>query len=146
MAAEENKEVIRRLCNVINEGNFDQLDEILAPHYVRHDPNPLLKNAGREEYKKAFTAFRRAFPDAQWTLEDLLADGDRVIGRWTFRGTHLGAFFNIPPGGQQVSYPILAIYRIENGMIAEDWHIFHSIGLWQKLIPQIENLIEQAVS
>lgn len=144
MLAEENKEVVRRLAQVSNSGNLDQLHDILAPNYIRHDPNPLLKDVGREEYKEAFTRVRKAFPDAEWTLEEVLSDGDRVIGRWSFRGTQNGPFFNIPPSGKEVTYPILAIYRIEDGMIAEDWHIFHSIGLWQKLIPEIRSLIEQA--
>ena len=144
MSVEENKAIIRRLGEAVNTGDFDALDGILSPDYVRHDPNPLLADAGREEYEQAFTRLRGAFSDAHWTLEELLADGDRVIGRWTFRGTHDGAFFNIPPSGKAVTYPIIAIYRIEDGKIAEGWHIFHSIGLWQELIPEIAELIEAA--
>jgi predicted ester cyclase len=77
-------------------------------------------------------------------LKDLLADGDKVIGRWTFNGTHKGRFFNIPPSGKKVTYPIIAIYRIADGKIAEDWHIFHSLGLWQQLIPEIKELLKKA--
>jgi steroid delta-isomerase-like uncharacterized protein len=144
MSIEENKQVVRRLVQIVNSGNLDQLNDILASDYVRHDPNPLLKDVGRKEYKEAFTKLREAFPDAKWTLEEILADGDRVIGRWSFHGTHNGPFFNIPPSGKEVTYPILAIYRIEDGKIAEDWHIFHSIGLWEQLIPEIKVLIEKA--
>ena len=146
MSSEANKAVVRRLADVINSGEFARLDSVLAPNYVRHDPNPLLAEAGREEYKAAFSRLRNAFPDARWNLEELLTDGDRVIGRWNFRGTHTGAFFNIPPTGREVAYPILAIYRIEDGMIAEDWHIFHSIGLWQVLIPEVKELIDKATN
>ena len=81
MLAEENKEVVRRLGQVINSGNLDQLDEILAPNYIRHDPNPLLKDVGRKEYKEAFRKVREAFPDAEWTLEEILADGGRTLFR-----------------------------------------------------------------
>ena len=144
MTAEENKSVVHRLAQAINSGNFDDLDNVLAPSYVRHDPNPLLKDIGREEYKQAFMKLRNAFPDAAWKIEELLSDGDRVIGRWSFKGTQTGPFFNIPPSGKEVTYPILAIYRIENGLIAEDWHIFYSLGLWQTLIPEIKTLIEDA--
>ena len=144
MSIEENKQVVRRLVQIVNSGNLDQLNDILASDYVRHDPNPLLKDVGRKEYKEAFTKLREALPDAKWTLEEILADGDRVIGRWSFHGTHNGPFFNIPPSGKEVTYPILAIYRIEDGKIAEDWHIFHSIGLWEQLIPEIKVLIEKA--
>ena len=87
---------------------------------------------------------RCAFPDAKWTMEDLLADGDKVICRWTFTGTHKGQFLNVPPSGKKVTYPIIAIYRIADGKIAEDWHIFHSLDLWQQLIPEIEELLKKA--
>lgn len=146
MYPEEQKEIIRHLARVINSGHLDELDQILAPDYVRHDPNPLLKEAGRDQYKQAFARIRRAFPDATWTIEELLSDGDRVIGRFSFLGTHNGPFFNIPPTGKQVTYPILAVYRIQDGMIAEDWHIFHSLALWQTLIPEVAGLIEQATA
>ena len=144
MQPDENKAVIQRLAQAINSGDLDRLDHVLAPNYVRHDPNPLMKDIGREEYKQAFRKLRDAFPDAKWTLEELLSDGNKVIGRWTFRGTQRGAFFNIPASGKVVTYPILAIYRIEDSLIAEDWHIFHAIGLWQTLIPEIEELIKAA--
>lgn len=103
-----------------------------------------MKDAGIEKYRQSFTRLRQAFPDARWTLLETLADGDHVTGRWYFQGTHNGQFFNIPPTGKVVTYPILAIYRIENGKIAEDWHIFHAIGLWQEILPEVRELIEKA--
>jgi steroid delta-isomerase-like uncharacterized protein len=144
VSAEENKEVVRRLVRAVNEGALDELGEILAPDYVRHDPNPLLEDAGIEKYREAFSRLRTAFPDARWTVEEMLADGDRVILRGSFKGTHEGPFFNVPPTGRVVRYPILAIYRIEDGKIAEDWHMFHSIGLWQELLPEVRELIDRA--
>lgn len=146
MQPDDPKGIIQQLAKAINSGDFDDLDHVLAPDYVRHDPNPLMKDIGREEYKQAFKKLRLAFPDAQWTLDDLLSEGNKVVGRWTFRGTQQGSFFAIPPSGKVVTYPIIAIYRIEDGMIAEDWHIFHSIGLWQTLIPEIEELIRAATA
>lgn len=144
MSTEENKAILNRLEEAINKGNLDVVDEIFTSNYVRHDPSALLREVGREEYKQAFTKLRHAFPDAHWTLEDVLVDGDKVIGRWTFHGTHQGQFFNIPPGGKEVTYPIIAIYRIVDGKIAEDWHIFHALGLWQQLIPEIGELLKKA--
>jgi predicted ester cyclase len=146
MQSEQNKQVVHKLAQAINSGNLDDLDYVLAPNYIRHDPNPLLKDVGWEEYKQAFARLRQAFPDARWTIEELLADDDRVIGRWIFQGTQTGQFFNIAPTGREVTYPILAIYRIENQRIAEDWHIFHAIALWQTLISEIGGLIEQATA
>jgi steroid delta-isomerase-like uncharacterized protein len=144
MSAEENKAVIRRLGEAVNKGNLDVVDEIFASDYVRHDPSALLGDVGREEYKQVFTNLHRAFPDAQWKMEDLLVDGDKVIARWTFTGTHKGQFFNILPSGRKFTYPIIAIYRIADGKIAEDWHIFHALGLWQQLIPEINELLKKA--
>jgi steroid delta-isomerase-like uncharacterized protein len=144
MPADENKAIIRCLAEAVNKGNLDVVDEFLASDYIRHDPSALLGDVGREEYKQAFTNLHRAFPDARWTIEDLLSDGDEVIGRWTFHGTHQGQFFNIPPSGKKVTYPIIAIYRIADGKIAEDWHIFYVLGLWQQLIPEINELLEKA--
>ena len=144
MQPDDNKAVIHKLAQAINSGDLASLDNVLAPNYIRHDPNPLMKDIGREEYKQAFRRLRSAFPDAQWRVEELLCDGDKVVGRWTFRGTQQGAFFNLPASGKVVTYPIIAIYRIEDGMIVEDWHIFHALGLWQTLIPEIEELIKAA--
>jgi steroid delta-isomerase-like uncharacterized protein len=144
MSAKKNKAVIRRLVEAVNNGDLDVVDEIFASDYVRHDPSALLCDVGREEYKRVFVSLRRAFPDAQWVMEDLLADGDKVVGRYTFTGTHKGQFFNVLPSGKKVTYPIIAIYRIVGGRIAEDWHIFHSLGLWQQLIPEIGELLKKA--
>lgn len=144
MSPEGKKAIIRRLVELVNEGKLDALDQIFAPGYVRHDPSDLLHEAGIAEYRAAFARIRRAFPDARWTIEDLLEDGDRVMARASFRGTHEGPFFHIAPSGKVVTYPILGIYRIENGRIAEDWHIFDALGLWQKLIPEIGGLIADA--
>jgi steroid delta-isomerase-like uncharacterized protein len=144
MQPEGSKAILRRLVELLNEGELDAVDQIFAPDYVRHDPSDLLHEVGVEEYKAAFARLRRAFPDAHWTIEDLLEDGDKVVARVSFRGTHEGSLFNIPPSGAVVTYPIMGIYRIENGRIAEDWHIFHALGLWQKLIPDVASLIAQA--
>ncbi len=144
MSPDGKKAIIRRLVELLNEGKLDALDQIFAPDYVRHDPSDLLHEVGVAEYKAAFAAIRRAFPDAHWTIEDLLEDGDKVVARASFRGTHHGPFFNIAPSGEVVTYPIMGIYRIEKGRIAEDWHIFHALGMWQKLIPEIAGLIAGA--
>lgn len=144
MSSQGNKDVVRRLAQALNEGNLDLVDDIFTPDYIRHDPSDLMKDVGVEEYKQAFATIRRAFPDAHWTMEDILEDGDKVIGRWTFHGTNDGPFFNLAPTGRKVTYPIIAVYRIKDGRIAEDWHVFHALGLWQQLIPEITDLIGQA--
>jgi len=66
------------------------------------------------------------------------------MGRWTFHGTNQGQFFNIPPSGKEVTYPIISIYCIEDGKIAKDWHIFDALGLRKRLIPEIGELLKKA--
>jgi predicted ester cyclase len=144
MQTEGNKALLRQLQHALNKGDLDAIDDIFTPGYIRHDPSGLLNEVGVERYKQTFGMIRRAFPDAHWTLEEVLEDGDRVIGRWTFHGTHTGPFANLAPTGREVTYPIIAIYRIENGRIAEDWHVFHALGLWQTLIPEIAERIAKA--
>jgi steroid delta-isomerase-like uncharacterized protein len=144
MSSQGNKNLLRQLGQALNDGDLDAVEGIFAPDYVRHDPTGLLHEVGVREYKQAFSAFRRAFPDAHWTLEEALEDGDRVVGRWTFHGTHDGPFFNLAPTGRKVTYPIIGIYRVENGRIAEDWHVYHALGLWQTLIPEVAELIADA--
>jgi steroid delta-isomerase-like uncharacterized protein len=139
-----NKEVVLRLGKALNERNLDAVDEIMADDYIRHDPTDLMKDAGVEEYKQAFSRLIEAFPDGKWSLEEMLEDGDRVIGRWRFKGTYQGQFFNVAPTGKIVSYPIIGVYRIQNDRIAEDWHIYHALGLWGTLIPEINELVEAA--
>lgn len=146
LSVENNKKVIRRLAEILNSGELDALEEVFAPGYTRHDPSPLLEDAGVVEYREAFGRLRRAFPDASWQIQELLAaEGGRVIGRWLFRGTHTGPFFNLAPTGKEVTYPIIAIYRMEGGKVAEDWHLFHALGLWQTLMPEIEAAITAAM-
>ena len=85
------------MAEAVNKENLELVDEVFAYDYVRHNPSALLGDVGRKEYKQVFTNLRRAFPDAHWTIEDLLEDGDKMIGRWTFTGTHNGQFYTIPP-------------------------------------------------
>lgn len=144
MSREDNKAIVRRLTEAINLGNPDILDEILAPDYIRNDPTALLKDRDREKIKQAVVMFHRAFPDLQLTEDELLVDGDKVIGRWTFRGTHTGQFGNLQPSSKHVTFPIFTFYRIEDGRIAEDWHIFDALGFWEQLVPEIGELRAQA--
>lgn len=144
MSREENKAIVRRLGEAIHSGSLDAFDEILAPDYVRNDPTSLLKNADREKIKQSVALFHGAFPDFQLTEEELLTDGDKVMGRWAFQGTHTGPFGKLPPSGKQVTFPIFTIYRIENGRIAEDWHLFDALGFWEQLVPEVGELLAKA--
>lgn len=129
MSTEDNKAIVRRLADAVNLGTLDAVDEVFATDYVRQNPSELLREAGVQEYKQASGGILRAFPDAHWIIEELLEHRDKVIGHWTFRGTNTGSFFNLPATGKGVRYPVIPIYRIENGRIAEDWYVSHTFGL-----------------
>jgi steroid delta-isomerase-like uncharacterized protein len=140
-----NKQVVMRLAQALNERNLDEVDDIMAEDYIRHDPTSLMKNAGVMEYKQAFSRLIEAFPDGRWSLEEMFEDDDRIIGRWSFKGTHKGQFFNVAPTGKVVTYPIIGVYRIQEDRIAEDWHVFHALGLWGTIIPEIGALVKKAM-
>ena len=79
------------------------------------------------------SAFRNAFPDVQFTVEDQIAEGDKVVTRYTFRGTHQGNLFEIPPTGKTVAFPGISIYRMQNGKMKEAWVNYDVMGMMQQL-------------
>ncbi len=134
MAAEENKAVVRReLEEIFNHtGNLDVADEIYARDYLGHQPAPD-DIQGVEGAKHFAVIFRRAFPDLRTTVEDQVAEGDKVATRWTARGTHEGEFVGIAPTGNQVEITGLTISRIANSKVAEDWTEYDALGMMQQL-------------
>lgn len=132
--SEENKAIFRRYFEeVLNAGNLDLVDELIARTYVSHYPTGYDFGGGPGGVKQIVTAVRAGFPDVHFTVEDLLAEGDKVVGRWTFRGTHQGDFMGILPTGRKVSVMGIAIYRIARGKITEAWVAWDSMGLMQQL-------------
>jgi predicted ester cyclase len=119
---EGNKDVIRRLLAEVDRGNLAAVDTYYAAGYVDHTPSPIRGLAsGRDGVRQAFGIFQRAFPDTRHTIEDLVAEGDRVVARISARGTHAGALFGHPPTGRVVTQTSIAIYRIVAGQIQERW-------------------------
>ncbi len=117
---EENKEIVRRFVEeLLNRGNLAAAEELVASDFVLHLPgHPPIQ--GREAFKEGLQHWRSAFPDWHITIEELIAEGDKVAGRWTVRGTHRGPLMGIPPTGKQVSWTANDIFRIANGKIAEN--------------------------
>lgn len=124
--SEENKEVVRR--------SFEQLSAVVESHeeiygddWVGHFPGmPPLDVQGHRMYSKVMET---AFPDLDRRLEDLVAEGDKVVARWTARGTHLGDFNGIPPSGKVATSSGITIFRITNGKIVEEWAESDMLGL-----------------
>ena len=140
MGIEENKDIVRRMVDEgWNPNNQATLNELMAEDLVNHDP--VAPEVRSREDLEAFHASRVAgFPDQHTTVDDLIAEGDLVAKRWTFRGTHQGDFQGIPPTGQQVTVQGVSVYRINNGKITEIWWGYDTLGVLQQLrvIPQQE--------
>jgi len=139
--SEENKALVRREEEeLFSGGNLDAAEEIYAADYVGHDPSNPEDVRGLQAAKQAASDYRQAFPDLQVSVEDLIAEGDRVAARLRFRGTHLGELDGIAPTGRRVDCTGIVISRIEEGKIAEDWANFDDLGMMQQLrvIPEPE--------
>ncbi|CAA9410824.1 MAG: hypothetical protein AVDCRST_MAG55-1338 [uncultured Rubrobacteraceae bacterium] len=132
MSAEENKELVRRFVEEFwNEGNAATADELMAPDAEIHIPTGEVVDL---DGLKGFAAtFRGSFPDWHSTLEELVAEGDRVAERWTGRGTHLGELQGIPPTGKRVEAPGSVFYRLVEGKIVEFRGQLDMMGLMQQL-------------
>jgi steroid delta-isomerase-like uncharacterized protein len=139
MSTDANKALARRVFEeVLNGRNLDLLDELAAPDYVEHNPLPGQGSgiAGiRDRYRMLFDAF-----DPHFTVEDVIAEVDKVVLRWTNSGTHVGEFAGIPPTGRSFTIPGIEIWRVENGKLAEHWDVVDVFGQLQQLglLPQPE--------
>ena len=133
MSVEDNKALMRRYyLEVWQEGSFAAADELVAPNIVDHMPGPD-QPPGRAGHDATVNIVRTAFPDAQFTIEDLLADDDKVVGRWTMRATHKGELMGIPATGKPVAMSGIDIARWQNGQLAEIWHIEDITGMMLQL-------------
>ncbi len=133
--SEENKVIARRALEEVfsAQGDLDVADELFAPDYVGHDPVSPEDVRGPEGVKEFAMTYRNAFPDVQLSVEDQVAEGDRVATRWSARGTHQGELVGVDPTGNQVQITGITISRIEGGKIAEDWINYDALGMMQQI-------------
>ncbi len=99
---------------------------------IEHERFPGLES-GREGFKTFVTTFREAFPDLQVTVEDMIAEGDKVAARATMRGTHQGEFLGIPPSGNSIEVPVVDIVRFSDGMGVEHWGVTDNMAMMVQL-------------
>lgn len=133
MSLEHNKILVRRLMEEdISQGDEAVAEAIIHPEFVDHTNPPGMQH-GLEGHMAIVRLFRAIFPDLDWRIEDLVAEGDRVVARTTMRGTHLGAFFGIPPIGKPVEMTGVHILRIADGRIIEHWGNNDDLGLMRQL-------------
>jgi steroid delta-isomerase-like uncharacterized protein len=131
MTTENNKSIVLRLFEEVMKGNLAIADELIAEDYAQHSvfgiPN------GREGFKQFFMAFAAAVPDAQFVIEDVIVEGDKVVTRLTVNGTQTGALQGIPPTGKKFSMKGIDIFRVVDGKVVEHWDAVDQLGMLQQL-------------
>jgi steroid delta-isomerase-like uncharacterized protein len=128
--SEENKEKVRRfLEEAFGQGKTEVVDEVLDTDFVCHDPNSETGEIrGADTVKGEVGYFHNAFPDFSWTVEDQVAEGDKVTTRYTLSGTHQGEFFGVPASGKRVEVSGINIDRFEGGKLVEEWASYDLLG------------------
>ncbi len=137
MSEEENKATFRRYIEeVSNQGNFELADEIFD-RYLAHQPDGSVLERGPEDVKRFQTEFHRAFHNFHATIEDQIAEGDKVVTRWTIRGTHHGEFRGIVPTGKEIELNGIGIFRFSpEGKVVESWDSYDQLSLLRQSIEQ----------
>ena len=135
MSAKENEAIVRNAFEEVNEKNLAFIEEVMAPNFLSHALPPGMPPT-RESHKQALNMLFTAFPDYHVTIEDIIADADKVAARLTVCGTHQGDFFGIPPTGKQVAWAAVDIFRIAEGKLVEYWLIADNLSLLQQLRAQ----------
>lgn len=136
MTTVDNKTTVRRFFEeVLNQGKVALLDELFAPNFLYHDATrPDVRTL--EDYKRFLTETRSAFPDVHFTLEDVIAEGEELVVRWTMRGTNTGDIvtpMHIPATGKQITVTGIGIGRTVEGKTVELWNEQDYLGLFQQL-------------
>ena len=131
--SEQNKAIARRFYDeVVGQGKIELIDELVDPNVIEHDEFPG-QAPGREGVKEVFVMFRTAFPDLQFTVEDMIAEGDKLVTRLTMRGTHRGQFQDLAPTGKQISVTGIDILRFADGKLIEHWGVMDQMTMMQQL-------------
>jgi steroid delta-isomerase-like uncharacterized protein len=130
----ENKTLARRAMDELwTKGNLAAIDQLYSDNCVFHDLGSPEDIRGRDGLRQFAQTYRTACPDLKCTVEDVLAEGDKVALRWISRGTHKGDLMGIAPTGKQVTFRGVQIQRISNGKIVEEWAGFNTLGALQEI-------------
>lgn len=128
-----NKAVISMFVEeVINQGRFERADDLVAADFVELDPLPG-QQQGREGLKEVIGGIRAAFPDIHWVLDEIVAEGDKVVSRFTWTGTHRGVFFGIPATGKSISVKGVVIDHVVAGKMIDSRMLMDSLSMLQQL-------------
>ena len=133
MTAETNKLVMHRFTDFINTASEELAAELIAQEAIFHVPGHSEPLRGPAGYLAIIGMMRGGFPDIQWTLEEMVAEGDRVAARFTMRGTHRGTFFGVPPTGKTIAVQAMNFYRLSGGKFVEERGQPDMLGLLQQI-------------
>ena len=142
MSTESNKTTFRRVVDeLINGQDYDLIDELIAPDFVEHEEIPGI-DSGIEGFRQAFQMFHTAFPDLRVAIQDILADGDKVVARERWTATHQGDFMGLPATGKQVDFNVIDIIRLAEGKLVEHWAVTDMLALLTQLgaIPEPDGI------
>ncbi len=127
-----NESLVRRFFEIASRGDLDDLASLVAPDFVIQTAPPG-EGPGLETLTQTFQTARAGLPDFAIQIDDLFSQGNMVVSRTTISGTHLGDFFGTPPTGKQIEVAAIDIWRVEDGKLAENWHLEDILGVMQQL-------------
>jgi steroid delta-isomerase-like uncharacterized protein len=130
----ENKTIVRRLYEEVwNERKLKVVDELLSASHALQDPNVSGSQVGPAGYKRTVTELTTGFPDLCFTIEDVIAEGEKVVACWTFAGTHQGVYREIPATGKKISVEGITIHHIRKGKILDSYTRWDALGLMRQI-------------
>jgi steroid delta-isomerase-like uncharacterized protein len=133
MTPAENKTVVNRFVEeVINQGRLERADDLVVADFVELDPLPG-QQPGREGLKEVIAQMRAAFPDIHWVLDEQVAEGEKVVSRFTWSGTHQGTFLGIPATGRSISVKGVVIDRVVGGKMVDSRILMDGLSMMQQL-------------
>jgi steroid delta-isomerase-like uncharacterized protein len=133
MSAAATTALMRRFVEFINSPSAPLAAELIAPDAIFRVPGQPEPLRGPGGYLALLGMLRGGFPDVQWKLEDVVAEGEKVAARYTMRGTHRGAFFGVPPTGRAIAVQSMAFYRLAGGRFVEEHGMPDMLGLMQQI-------------
>jgi steroid delta-isomerase-like uncharacterized protein len=127
-----NKDIVHRYIEEVwNQKNLDVLDELMSTDVINH--SPARYELGLEAHKQVMSTYLTGFPDIHTTADDIIAEGDKVVNRWTATGTHQGELMGVPATGKKVVWTGITVVRFADGKIVEMWWSYDVLGILQQI-------------
>ncbi len=131
---EDNKALVRRFFEEFcNQRKMNIGEELFYPNHLYHDSASPWVGPGAEGMRQLISTYTNAFPDAHWSVDEMLATGDTVVTRWTGKGTHRGELLGFSPTDKYVVVPGIWIHRVSGSKISESWNSWDTLGMFQQL-------------